>query len=161
MYWWAYIEQADRHKTKLISKLYNNTLCSERTASKTNTSMRIHICIDIYVYIIHIIYSTFIRDDDEWWWWTSPSRISDMPQVGFEPVKNVSSGFVEWSCALVITTTPWYTLHLKKEVIDTLFQSKKNMDNLKTLNTYPFILPLTCFLSIFNSNFENYFFNSS
>ena len=27
------------------------------------------------------------------------------------------------------------------------------MDNVKTLNTYPFILPLTCFLSIFNSNF--------
>ena len=27
------------------------------------------------------------------------------------------------------------------------------MDNLKTLNTYAFILPLTCFLSIFNTNF--------
>ena len=27
------------------------------------------------------------------------------------------------------------------------------MNNLKTLNTYAFILPLTCFLSIFNTNF--------
>ena len=61
MYWRAYIEQADQHKKKLISKLYNETLCSERTASKTNTSMRIHICIDIYVYIIHIIYIAYVR----------------------------------------------------------------------------------------------------
>ena len=38
---------------------------------------------------------------------SSPSRISDMPQAGFEPVQNLSSGFVEWSCSVVITTTPW------------------------------------------------------
>ena len=36
----------------------------------------------------------------------SPSRIFDMPRAGFEPAKNLSSGFVEWSCAVVITTTP-------------------------------------------------------
>ena len=68
----------------------------------------------------------------EWWWWwwwivfvvwltderrslissrdhcqrSSPSRISDMPRAGFEPVQNLSSGFDEWSCAVVITTTP-------------------------------------------------------
>ena len=35
---------------------------------------------------------------------SSPSRISETPRAGFEPAQ--SSGFVEWSCALVITTTP-------------------------------------------------------
>ena len=37
---------------------------------------------------------------------SSPLRISDAPQAGFEPAQNLSSGFVEWSCAVVITTTP-------------------------------------------------------
>ena len=36
----------------------------------------------------------------------SPSRISDTPRAGFEPAQNLSSGFDEWSCAVVITTTP-------------------------------------------------------
>ena len=38
---------------------------------------------------------------------SSPSRISDKPRAGFEPAQNLSSGLVEWSCAVVITTTPW------------------------------------------------------
>ena len=37
---------------------------------------------------------------------SSPSRISDKPRAGFEPAQNLSSGFVKWNCALVITTTP-------------------------------------------------------
>ena len=55
-----------------------------------------------------------------WWWWkalslissrdhcqrSSPSRIYDTPRAGFEPAQNLSSDFVEWSCAVVITTTP-------------------------------------------------------
>ena len=64
-----------------------------------------------------------------WWWWivyvvwltderrslissrdhcqrSSPSRISDTPRAGFEPAQSLSSGLVEWSCAVVITTTP-------------------------------------------------------
>ena len=36
-----------------------------------------------------------------------PSRLSDMLHVGFEPTQNLSSGFVEWNCAAVITNTPW------------------------------------------------------
>ena len=35
---------------------------------------------------------------------SSPSRISDTPRVGSEPVQR--SGFVEWSCTVVITTSP-------------------------------------------------------
>ena len=34
----------------------------------------------------------------------SLSQISDTPQAGFEPAQNLSSDFVEWSCAVVITT---------------------------------------------------------
>ena len=37
---------------------------------------------------------------------SSPSRISDTPRAGFETAQNLSSGLVEWSCAVVITTTP-------------------------------------------------------
>ena len=67
-----------------------------------------------------------------WWWWmmmncfcndqrkafslistrdhcqiSSPSRITDTPRAGFEPAQNLSSGLVEWSCAVVITSTTW------------------------------------------------------
>ena len=68
----------------------------------------------------------------QWWWWQkivlwyswpmkdifslisswehcqrcSPSRISKMLEVGFESEQNQNSVFVEWSCAVVITTTP-------------------------------------------------------
>ena len=37
---------------------------------------------------------------------SSPLWISGTPEVGFEPAQSVSSGFIEWSCAVVITTTP-------------------------------------------------------
>ena len=36
----------------------------------------------------------------------SSSRISDTPGRGFEPAQNLSSGIVEWSCAVVLTTIP-------------------------------------------------------
>ena len=53
---------------------------------------------------------------------SSPSWISDMPRAGFEPAQDLSSGFVEWSCVVVITTTPrchnfapgWHICLLKK-----------------------------------------------
>ena len=37
---------------------------------------------------------------------SSPSQFSNTPRAGFEPAQNLSSGLVEWSCAVVITTTP-------------------------------------------------------
>ena len=37
---------------------------------------------------------------------SSPSRISNPPRARFEPAQNLSSGLVEWSCTVVITTTP-------------------------------------------------------
>ena len=44
----------------------------------------------------------------------SPPRISDTSRAGFEPAQNLSPSFVEWSCAIVITTTPRYLLAVKK-----------------------------------------------
>ena len=37
---------------------------------------------------------------------SSLSRISDTLQAGFEHTQNLSSGLVEWSCAVVITAAP-------------------------------------------------------
>ena len=46
----------------------------------------------------------------------SPSRIYDNPRAGFEPAQDLSSGLVEWSCAVVTTTIPqrhiWYECRL-------------------------------------------------
>ena len=36
---------------------------------------------------------------------SSPSQIFDTPRAGCQPVQNLSSGFVEWSCAVAIITT--------------------------------------------------------
>ena len=48
---------------------------------------------------------------------SSPSRISDTPWEGFEPAQNLSSGLVEWGCAIVIMATVnklKYVLFLRK-----------------------------------------------
>ena len=37
---------------------------------------------------------------------SSSPRISDTPRAGLEPAQNLSSGFAEWNCVVVITTTP-------------------------------------------------------
>ena len=37
---------------------------------------------------------------------SAPLQIFNTLQAGFEPVENLSSGLVEWSCAVVINTTP-------------------------------------------------------
>ena len=39
---------------------------------------------------------------------SSPSRICDTPRAISEPAQNLSSNFVEWNCAVVITTTLHY-----------------------------------------------------
>ena len=48
---------------------------------------------------------------------SSPSRISDTPWAGFEPVQNLSSGFVEWSCAVVMFSD----VHFRMKVWFNLF----------------------------------------
>ena len=49
---------------------------------------------------------------------SSPSRISDTPLAGFEPAQNLSSDFVEGSCAVVITTTPRCQTKLVHKLVD-------------------------------------------
>ena len=48
---------------------------------------------------------SFISSRDHWQRY-SPSRISEMLRAGFKPAQNLSSGSVEWSCAVAITNTP-------------------------------------------------------
>ena len=38
---------------------------------------------------------------------SSPSQISDTMRLGLEPAQRLSSGFVEWSCAVVIPIWLW------------------------------------------------------
>ena len=38
---------------------------------------------------------------------SSPSWISDPARARFQPSQNLSSGFVEWRCTVMIITTPW------------------------------------------------------
>ena len=52
---------------------------------------------------------------------SSPSRISDTPWTGLEPAQNLSSGFVEWSYAVVITTTP------RRHITTTLWRHMKGL----------------------------------
>ena len=42
-----------------------------------------------------------------------PLRISDTPRAGLKPAQNLSSGFVELSFAIVITTTPFLVSYRK------------------------------------------------
>ena len=66
---------------------------------------------------------------------SSPSRISDTPRAGFEPAQNLSSGLVEGSCAVVITTTQvslsQVNLGSKSDIANSI---KKTDDKLKKLN---------------------------
>ena len=43
---------------------------------------------------------------------SSPSRIFDTPSAEFEPGQNLSSGVVDWSCAVVVTTIPVVSFQL-------------------------------------------------
>ena len=44
--------------------------------------------------------------------WFSPSQIPNTLRTGYKPAQNLSSDFVEWTCALVIATKKWWPLHL-------------------------------------------------
>ena len=51
---------------------------------------------------------------------SSPSRISDTPRAGIEPAQNLSSGLVEWSCAVVITPQR----HMERDSCFSKYQSQ-------------------------------------
>ena len=93
--------------------------------------------------------------------WSSPSRISDTPRVGFEPAQSLSSGLVEWSCSVVITTTPRRhddELHLKLFFVGRL--GPKNWSSLYWLKSGTDIHCLfhVSNLMLFLKFFHSYFF---
>ena len=73
---------------------------------------------------------------------SSPSWISDTSRAGFEPAQNLSSGLVEWSCAVVITTTPRMTYY------DLLSNTLNNIDtsrnSTKLLSTTKLFIEKIC-----------------
>ena len=74
---------------------------------------------------------------------SSPLWISDKPQAGFKPAHNLISGFIKWSCAVVITTTPQHILKLKKDNLPiTAMIDNKNLHaliNSDKLSQYKYI----------------------
>ena len=110
-----------------------------------------------------VFQSSSINDDDElflWYRWptkgvyslissrgccqrSSALQISNLSRVGFEPVQNLSSGLVEWSCTVVIMTTP--QCHSAKEILRCAPPSSHVCDFLKKTNN--FIFKATCTFS--------------
>ena len=78
---------------------------------------------------------------------SSPSRISDMPWAGSEPAQNLSSGLVEWSCAVVLvyaTLVPHFNEHV--------LVSERDMALIKSIYNirYNYIFKQTCSGKNFN-----------
>ena len=57
----------------------------------------------------------------------SSSQISNTPRVGFESAQNLNLGFLEWSCAVVITTKP------RCHIITTTLRSNLKLRNVRCL----------------------------
>ena len=90
-------------------------------------------------------------------------QISDMPRAGFESLQKLSLGLAEWSCAVMITTTPWHnmmivilflfiynnTFLLQTEVLMRLLIIKQNVTNVNNTR----FLQCQTFISI---QFENH-----
>ena len=86
---------------------------------------------------------------------SSPLRISNTPLRRFDPAQNLSSGLVEWSCAVVITTTPrCYNVILNIRCVFELF-SKTGLVSTNYwvwyLHAVPFFEKWNAFFSIKNS----------
>ena len=82
---------------------------------------------------------------------SSPSRFSNTPRAGFEPAQNLSSGLVEWSCAVVITTTPRRQNHVKPKSVNPKSKNSKP----KSVKPKAFSCIFTAFLES-TLNFEHF-----
>ena len=87
---------------------------------------------------------------------SSPSRISDTPQAGFAPAQNPSSGLVEWSCAVLITTAPRrHNVVLLQKIALSLFRQKGcQVCFLKKILNFSQNDVFELFCAIFKLNFE-------
>ena len=80
---------------------------------------------------------------------SSSSRISDTPLAGFKLAQNLNSGFVEWSCVVVITSVIPFPLG----IIQKLWFSRKKCRNELSLTSFTFrgndLVTVTIFSTIF------------
>ena len=83
---------------------------------------------------------------------SSPSQISDTPWVGFESVQNHNSGSIEWTCEVVLTTTP----RDKEKLIMEKIQECGNKPSKSCYHTGKHILKLNSFLFRNNKFKVNY-----
>ena len=72
---------------------------------------------------------------------SSPSRISDTPQAGFEPVQNLNSGFHEWSCAVVIRNALFGQIWSKKSKLSVFNLNMQNSMAMFTFSAFDWKYP--------------------
>ena len=65
---------------------------------------------------------------------SSPSQVSDMPRAGLEPAQNLSSGIVEWSCAVAVTCTPQHPILFLQVIVSMIYIALLFVDILKYLH---------------------------
>ena len=87
---------------------------------------------------------------------SSPSSFSDTPWAGFEPAQSLSSGLVEWSCAVLITTTPrrHNVFLLQKIALSTFKQKGCQVCFFKKILNFSQNDVFELFCAIFKLNFE-------
>ena len=61
----------------------------------------------LYKFFNILIFAEWLTDSQDYCQRFSLSHIFDTSQAGFQSVQNLSSGFVERICAVLITTTQW------------------------------------------------------
>ena len=71
-----------------------------------------------------------------------PLQISDTPGTGFQPAQNLSSGLVEWSCAVVKTTTS-INQFVSLSIIEVRLFHDWNLDLSVLLNYFSIALPVS------------------
>ena len=83
-------------------------------------------------------------------------RESPTRQAGFEPAQNLSSGLVEWSCAVLITTTPrrHNVFLLQKIALSTFKQKGCQVCFFKKILNFSQNDVFELFCAIFKLNFE-------
>ena len=95
---------------------------------------------------------------------SSPSQISDMPRERFEPVQNLSSGFVEWSYPVMITTIPRHhtlymlSFHVRLERPKLIYYSLTSIFPKYHFKTGALCLVFLSSLVFTSSEFDNYYF---
>ena len=88
---------------------------------------------------------------------STPLRISNMTRAGFESAQNLSQNFVERSCALVITTSPWRHLDLRIKCLSykVLKEFLKNVQLLPKIYFLKYAIKAPCLLGKWIQHMHN------